>query len=120
MSEIARLDKKAKAGWRAFFIMRENYFNLIDEYNMLRNHHKLITDRIKRNDLEVDLEYLKKQFIDMYDTIKNYQDCPICFETLTKENMEVLNCGHLCCKLCKEKLKTHNGSKCSICRKSIF
>jgi len=115
----AKLEKKAKAGWRAFFLLRENYFNLVGEYNMLRNHHRIITERIRRGD-HMDLEYLKKQFIEMYDTIKNYQDCPICYELLTKENIEVLNCGHLCCKLCKDKLKAHNNSKCSICRKSVF
>lgn len=40
--------------------------------------------------------------------------CPICFNELTTENIEIVRCGHFHCKQCKEKIQN-----CSICREII-
>ena len=50
----------------------------------------------------------------MYDELKLFKECPICWETLSKENAKLSNCGHLHCRTCVAKIH-----ECSICRKKI-
>ena len=53
----------------------------------------------------------------------NVLTCPICYETTNNQNitMEVLECGHLFCKNCIEKLPKKKKKKieCPLCKKEI-
>jgi hypothetical protein len=50
---------------------------------------------------------------------KEYQveNCPICFETITKAN-DTIRCGHQFCKSCLDKYLEHND-KCPMCRDEV-
>ncbi len=47
------------------------------------------------------------------------EECPICYEPMTKENTQKLNCGHKFHKKCIKKWKRNNTAKCPMCRGSI-
>ena len=120
-SEKFQLEVKAKSGWRCFFIMRENFDGLQSWVNELTNRNRELRKRLEDPHFEMndlDITYLKRQFVEMYDKLKEYTDCPICFETLTKDNMEVPKCGHILCKTCKEKIMAIN-CLCPICKKKF-
>lgn len=117
-NEIRTLERKAKAGWRCFFMMRDNYADMAEYYDNQLKANKELVDKLRKNQ-EVDIEYLKSQFIEMYDMVKKNNDCPCCFELLTKENIDVPSCGHLICKGCKDKIK-EKDSLCPCCRKKYY
>ena len=47
------------------------------------------------------------------------EECPICYDLMTKENTQTLNCGHKFHKKCIKKWKRNNTAKCPMCRGSI-
>ena len=63
----------------------------------------------------LDITYLKNQFIEMYDELKKFTECPVCFENLNKENTKLTNCGHLFCITCFDRV-----DNCPICRKKLY
>jgi hypothetical protein len=113
--EKKRLEFKAKQGWRAFFVMRDDYVDANDAYRGIMNRNRELVKQLK-DGTECDLTYLKAQFIEMYDAVKKNSECPVCFEVMTKENMDVPMCGHLICKGCKTEIMGRD-SKCPCCRK---
>lgn len=117
-NEMKRLERKAKAGWKCFFMMRDNFIDVADMYKEQLRTNKEMVERLKKNQ-DVDIEFLKKQFIEMYDMVKKNAECPVCMEVLTKENIDVPSCGHLICKTCKDTIKERD-SLCPCCRKKYF
>jgi hypothetical protein len=115
---IKKLEQKAKAGWRCFFMMRDDYCDLNESYGNLLFKNRQLAKEIK-DGKEVDITYLKSQFVEMYDMVKKNSECPVCFELLTKENIEVPSCGHLICKGCKITVM-ENDKKCPCCRKAYY
>ena len=109
IKEKYRLESKAKVGWKCFYVEREYVYDLQQTKNDLR----LEVMRLKENQ-EVDYKHLKQMFLTLYDKVGELCDCPICFETLTKELTYIPSCGHLLCKNCKDKITV-----CPICRKSL-
>jgi len=107
---IKRLENKAKAGWKCYFIERDLVYDLQNTRNQLRQ--EVIALKQNYSDQPVDYEHLKQMFLTLYDKVGELCDCPICFETMTKELTHIGLCGHLVCKVCKEKI-----SDCPICRK---
>ena len=112
------LENKAKQGWRCFFIMRDMYDNLSDFVFDLQERNGDLRKQILNNE-NVDVEYLKRQFIEMYEKLEEYTECSVCFDRLTKDNMELLKCGHIYCKSCISKLKENATPTCPTCRKKI-
>jgi len=109
------LEQKAKQGWRCFFIMRDKLDDLGQSYTHLIHQNREMVDLIK-NGGEVDINHLKNQFVEMYEKLKEYTECPVCFDTLTKDNLDVPTCGHIICKSCKETIMKGN-CLCPICKK---
>lgn len=66
---------------------------------------------------DIDIEYLKSQFVDMYDKLKEFTECSVCFEQMTGENMEVPYCGHAICKTCLARIKAEEAKVCPLCKK---
>ena len=114
------LERKAKAGWRCYFLMRDMYCELSASYINILNKNSKLVKKLKDNE-EIDLSYLKSQFIELYDLVKGQTECPICFDEINRENIDVKNCGHIICKKCVEEIKntSHSPHKCPICRKNI-
>ena len=119
LAEKRMLEQKAKSGWRCFFIMRDNYDDLCGYVAELQNRNRETREQL-RNGENVDIDFLKQQFIEMYDKLKEYTECPVCMETLTKENIEVPKCGHTICKTCIERIKQDPEPKCPNCRKKYY
>ena len=67
---------------------------------------------------ESDFTYLKTQYVEMYEKLREYTNCPVCLQTLRAQNIHVPLCGHILCVSCHEKIKsTENEPKCPNCRK---
>ena len=113
-TEKKRLETKAKAGWASFYAMKNRYDSLGDYVDEIKTRNNELVKQL-RDGNDVDVSYLKSQFLDMYDRLKLETECPICFETLGKDNAKLTNCGHLHCRDCEAKL-----DNCSICRKKIY
>lgn len=113
------LERKAKAGWKCFFMMRDDYCEMNESYGTLLFQHRNLIKQLKDGKKDIDLTHLINSFIELYDKVKENSECPVCFELLTKENIEVPSCGHLICKGCKEKVM-NTDKKCPCCRKAYF
>lgn len=104
-----RLEAKAKQGWKCYYIEREHTYQLQEVRENLRQSVEEL-----RNNERGDYEHLKNMFLTLYEKVGELCDCPVCFETMTKEVTFVPLCGHLICKDCKSRL-----DKCVICRKKL-
>jgi hypothetical protein len=114
-AERTRLENKAKVGWKTYYILRDDYDRLCNYYSQARSDNRKLVEQIKSGG-ECDTEFLKKQFLELYEKVGELTDCPVCFETLTKENSEVPNCGHLICKGCKLHICNVGNKECPICK----
>ena len=117
MSEYRSLVSKSKAGWRGFFIIRDELEDISEWVRQTSAANRLLRTQIENNE-EVDITHLKAQFVDMYDKLKEYTDCVVCMETIQKDNIEVPRCGHIICKTCYETIKAQPEPKCPVCRKN--
>jgi hypothetical protein len=113
-TEKKRLETKSKAGWASYYALLNRFDNLSDYVGNLSNRNIELRDKLK-NGGDIDVEYLKTQFMEMYDKLKEYSECPVCFETITKDTAKLGNCGHLVCMDCFDKL-----DNCPICRKKYY
>jgi hypothetical protein len=119
MAEKRRLENKAKVGWKNYFILRDDYDELAQYYSEVRTENRKLIETIKSGG-DVDIEYLKKQFLDLYEKVGELTNCPVCFETLTKANSEVPSCGHLICKGCKQHICNIGNKECPICKSKYW
>lgn len=46
-------------------------------------------------------------------------ECPICFEVLTQDNITKTNCNHIYCFNCINQLIENNNINCSLCRTEV-
>jgi len=114
-AEKKRLETKAKVGWKNYYILRDDFDELSQYFSEARKENKKLVELIKGGG-DVDLDYLKKQFLELYEKVGELTDCPVCFETLTKENSDVPSCGHLICKDCKQHICNSGNKECPICK----
>lgn len=114
-NQLKALERKSKAGWACYYSIKGRYDDLCDYTSSLKQRNRELYDKIKSGENGIDVEYLKSQFIEMYDKLKDYTDCPICLETISKENAKLTNCGHLFCITCYDKI-----DDCAICRKKLY
>jgi len=101
------LELKAKQGWKCYFIEREHIHRLQSHRNNMRAEVQQIQSGAKP-----DYEHLKQMFLDLYAKVGELCDCPVCFETLSKDKTCVPLCGHLICNDCRSRI-----TDCPICRK---
>jgi hypothetical protein len=93
-------------------VLRDEYESLCDFVNELRQTNE------QRSEQESDFTYLKTQYVDMYEKLRDFTDCPVCLQTLRAQNIHVPLCGHILCVSCHEKIKsTESQPKCPKCRK---
>lgn len=117
-SELSKALQKAKRGWRSYFLLVDNYEELRAYVADLQQRNRAFRDQLtgtNTSNTDIDIDYLKSQFIDMYDRLQRYTQCPVCYEAITKENIEVPRCGHIICKVCVERIKETNNPNCPIC-----
>lgn len=116
-SEKKRLEHKAKVGWAAYYALERDMNEIHECYaRMSLRNCELV--KALRQEQEVDDEkynHLKKEFLEMYDVLKKFTECPVCYEILTKDTAKLGNCGHIVCRDCYEKL-----DNCPICRKKYY
>jgi predicted RecB family nuclease len=98
-------------------MLRDDMADRAETYHRQYTTNRVMIERIRNNE-EVDIQFLKQQFIEMYDLIKKNNECPVCMEVMTKDNLDVPYCGHLICKGCKETIKGQNNL-CPTCRKKF-
>jgi hypothetical protein len=112
------IENKAKAGWKMYFMMKDQHDLLAEYMEFERQHNKKLIDEIKNGD-EIDITHLKNQFVELYEKVNSQMECPVCYEILTKDKLEVPNCGHLICKGCKEQI-CKTSCNCPICKKKYY
>jgi hypothetical protein len=105
---INALKIKAKKGWKLYFMERDGVHRLQAYRNRLREE----ASRLPTRAGDEEYDHLRNMFLELYKEVGKLCDCPVCFETMTKEITAVPSCGHLVCKACKEKM-----TECPICRK---
>ena len=81
-----------------------------------RNTRKNTTKKIRKRLLKFPKGFLKKMQKKSY---PSPEECPICYDLMSKENTQTLNCGHKFHKRCIKKWKRGNTAKCPMCRGSI-
>ena len=59
--------------------------------------------------------FVQNEIRQLYDMVNKELECPICLDTIKKDDLVFSNCGHKYCKGCLSKL-----DKCGICRKKIY
>jgi len=118
LNEKKALERKAKAGWASYFCMEAKNNHLQDIMRNIRQRNNDLLIQLNNTNhawSEDDLKFLKKQYLELYDELKRFTDCPVCLETLTKETTKLPNCSHQVCLTCYEKL-----NDCPICRKKYY
>jgi hypothetical protein len=99
--------------------MRDDYYNLSHYFSEVRTENRKLIETIN-NGGELDIVYLKKQFLELYEKVGELTDCPVCFEAMTKENSEVSNCGHMICKDCKNTICNSDNKECPVCKTKYY
>jgi len=108
-NEINKLKQKAKQGWKCYFIEREKIYDLQD--SLLES--TQLTIVLNNSEAPpVEYEFLKKQYLELYQLVGKLIECPVCYCEMTKDNIELPLCGHSVCKSCKKQLQD-----CPICRR---
>ena len=113
------LENKAKVGWKHYYMLRDELDELSSYYAEERRKNRELIENIKSGK-DFDIEFLKKQFLDLYEKVGELTNCPVCMETMTKENTEVPACGHMICKVCKDRICQSAKKECPICKKKYF
>ena len=115
--EKIALELKSKAGWRAYYLMRDNFDNMCEQFHTTATINNKLRSAIM-NQEDINIDHLKSQFVELYGSLKKYSECPVCYEVLTKEILEVPKCVHLICRGCKDTICESN-SLCPICKKKF-
>jgi hypothetical protein len=119
LNQQKSLEKKSKAGWKMYFLMKQQHDLLAEFMDFERELYRKMIKDIKSGG-EIDITHLKKQFVDLYEKVNSQMECPVCFEIMTKEKLDVPNCGHLICKTCKETICKSGNCKCPICKDKYY
>ena len=117
-AQIKSLENKSKAGWKMYFMMKEKHEEMAEFVQYVKKANHGLAEIIKRGG-EPDITHLKNQFIELYDKVNSQMECPVCFEVLTKDILEVPNCGHLICKGCKGTI-CNTTCQCPVCKKKYY
>jgi hypothetical protein len=118
-AEKYALEAKAKRGWKTYFGLRNDYFILSNYLNDEKEANAKLVRDIKAG-IDVDFSFLKSQFLDLYEKVGTLTDCPVCYETLIKDNSELPNCGHMICKTCKDSICKQGSKQCPICNVKYY
>jgi hypothetical protein len=116
-AEKNSLITKSKQGWKFYYTVLDEYSNLAEYAHSLRQ--SQLANRMRDANYvatQDDMTHLRTQFVEMYDKIQELTQCPVCFDTLTKENIKVKICGHFICKECYDIIMEGNSCECPICR----
>ena len=131
---ICKIEQDRKKGFKFYYMtmtkLRDIYkifnqeiegeiYNDIEEPNIndfLKKMETYMNEDESKKSVEVPKHFLKK-FLEMANKVKECNECMVCFEELTDKNTSVLNCGHLICKECKDKL---TKKECPQCREPFY
>ena len=111
VQEHRRLISKSKRGWIAFYGLYDQLATIIDNAP--------IQQLVNRNE---DLSHLKTQLINLIAQVHRVISCPVCLEELEKEEMIVLNCGHILCRDDHTRIKNRPNAmerRCPECRRDL-
>lgn len=100
------LERKAKQGWRLYYLERERN-NLI---HATYREATPIANQLRNNET-IDITNLTRMFLELYEKVGELCNCPVCYEPMEKDNIFIPVCSHLICKNCKSRVET-----CPICR----
>lgn len=117
-TEKRALERKSKAGWASYFALNRHQEELNQYITSLKIRNSELFCKLKNEEHiwgDDDLTFLKQQYLELYDELKRFTDCPVCLETLTKETTKLPNCAHQVCITCYEKMPN-----CPICRKKYY
>lgn len=112
--EWKQMEGKAKAGWKSYFVVSEDLWAMSNILCKSRQENRQLMEQLKNGE-DVNLEHLKRQFVELYEQANKSCECPVCFELMGKDTVNVSSCGHLTCKECYSKM-----TECPICRKKYW
>mgnify|MGYP001232995633 FL=1 len=119
--ELARKEKKINEQMK-----KMNELSIcIDEHSLqnsmltssiidLKNH-ALHTMRKRTHIARKQQDFIRQLYVES----NRKDDCPICYETITSENLYVSDCCHVSCMSCAQQCYTKSKRKCPICRSDM-
>jgi translation initiation factor 1 (eIF-1/SUI1) len=63
--------------------------------------------------------HFSTEFVEMAKELRKEFSCPICFDMVNSETIDITHCGHIYCKTCMTRLKADPEPKCAVCRKKL-
>ena len=87
---------------------------LTTDYNIHRTLQRTTTEEAIPTHIVTELKQMATD-------LRKTWECPICFEMIIPNGLEITNCGHYFCNPCLTELKHNNPTdcKCPVCRKKI-
>jgi hypothetical protein len=108
--------KKGKAfAWAKYYeAMRhqaDNAVVVVRQIPMTNNRGTITVDAIPT--------HFTSEFVEMAMELRKEFSCPICYDMVNGETIDITCCGHIYCKTCMTALKAQADPKCAICRKKL-
>jgi hypothetical protein len=92
--------------------------NNVEEIDIIINQNNLNTT--SSNDKTEENNKMSNNLINLNDEYHSNNECPICFNTISKEQLYITNCNHVFCKSCLDKWFNKSKFNCPSCRKNIY
>lgn len=90
---------------------------IINQRNLNTTSSNEISPTVISNDKTKENNTMITNLNDDYDS---NNECPICFNTIPKEQLYITNCNHVFCKSCLDKWFNKSKFNCPSCRKNIY
>jgi len=105
-------EKRVKFAWAKYY----------EEIRLNNDRDFRYYQRLKQNLTTIEIpEHIKNELKEMAEVLKKKWECPICYDFIEKDNLEITNCGHFYCKGClagwKDQQLSQGAEKwrCGVC-----
>ena len=68
--------------------------------------------------VEVIPTHIKEEYIKMLEELRKKIECPICYEIINIDDLQLSNCGHKFCKTCYDRI-LRDSNECAVCKKKL-
>lgn len=106
-TKVRSLEKSKKFAWGKYYGAVNNQLTQnTTQYNRMNEF------------VEVIPTHIKDDYIKMLEELRKEIECPICYDIINIDDLQLSNCGHKFCKTCYDRLLRYSN-KCAICKKRL-
>jgi hypothetical protein len=84
--QLRSMEARMKKGWRAYYCQRE--YNDALAYTLNEERRRMAMS-INDGSEEIDISHLKHLFLELYDKVKEFVECPICMHQVSDRNTPI-------------------------------